>query len=151
LGTFENPRKLLQAIPGITFVEMKHNRADSLCCGGATNTWRPDISEPLRRAPLKEAEATGAQILATTCTGCQMSFASLEKEYPFEVRSYISLLAEAVGVRQEDKFKRYVNSANLSEVLTDARDCIEASGYTAGEMERVLPEYLDRFCSKHGK
>jgi Fe-S oxidoreductase len=151
LGTFENPRKLLQAIPGITFVEMKHNRADALCCGGATNTWRPEISEPLRRAPLQEAEAAGAQILATTCTGCQRSFAPLERDYPFEVRSYISLLAEAVGVRQEDKFRRYVNSANLSEVLTDARDCIEASGYTAGEMERVLPEYLDRFCSKHGK
>ena len=73
------------------------------------------------------------------------------RDYPFEVRSYISLLAEAVGVRQEDKFKKYVSSANLSEVLTDARDCIEASGFTTEEMERVLPEYLDRFCSKHGK
>ena len=151
LGTFENPRKLLQAIPGVSLVELKHNRADSLCCGGATNTWRPDISEPLRRAPLKEAQATGAQILATTCTGCQISFAPLERDYPFEVRSYISLLAEAVGVRQEDKFKRYLNSANLSEVLTDARDCIEASGFTTEEMERVLPEYLDRFCPKHGR
>ena len=150
LGTFENPRKLLQAIPGVSLVELKHNRADSLCCGGATNTWRPDISEPLRRAPLKEAQATGAQILATTCTGCQISFAPLERDYPFEVRSYISLLAEAVGVPQEDKFKRYVNCASVNEVLADARDCIEASGYTAGEMERVLPDYFDRFCPKHG-
>ncbi len=150
LGTFENPRKLLQAVPGVSLVDLKHNRADSLCCGGATNTWRPDISEPLRRAPLKEAEATGAQILATTCTGCQRSFAPLEKDYPFEVRSYISLLAEAVGVRQEDKFKRYVNSANLNEVLVDARDCIEASGFTIEEMKRVLPEYFDRFCPNHG-
>jgi Fe-S oxidoreductase len=151
LGTFENPRKLLQAIPGITFVEMKHNRADALCCGGATNTWRPDISEPLRRAPLQEAAATGAQVLATTCTGCQRSFAPLERDYPFEVRSYISLLAEAVGVRQEDKFKRYVNSSNLNEVLADARDCIEASGFTTEEMQQILPEYFDRFCPEHDR
>jgi Fe-S oxidoreductase len=151
LGTFENPRKLLQAIPGVSLVELKHNRADSLCCGGATNTWRPDISEPLRRAPLQEAEAAGAQILATTCTGCQRSFAPLEKEYPFEVRSYISLLADAVGVPQEDKFKRYVNCASVNEVLADARDCIEASGFTTGEMEQVLPDYFDRFCPKHGQ
>ncbi len=151
LGSYENPRKLLQAIPGVSLVELKHNRADSLCCGGATNTWRPDISEPLRRAPLKEAEATGAEILATTCTGCQISFAPLEKDYPFEVRSYISLLAEAVGVRQEDNFKRYVNCASVNEVLADARDCIEASGFTTEEMERVLPDYFDRFCPKHGK
>jgi len=151
LGSYENPRKLLQAVPGITLVEMTHNRADSLCCGGATNTWRPDISEPLRRAPLEEARATGAQILATTCTGCQKSFAPLEKDYPFEVRSYISLLAESLGVSQEDKFKRYVNCASLDEVLEDVGDCIEAGGYTTAEMSRVLPEYLDRFCPRHGR
>jgi Fe-S oxidoreductase len=150
LGSYENPRKLLQAVPGITLVEMKHNKADSLCCGGATNTWRADISEPLRRAPLREAEATGAQILATTCTGCQKSFAPLEKDYGFEVRSYISLLAEAVGVRQEDKFKRYMNCEDVEEVLADARDCIEAGGYTTGEMERVLTDYFGRLRPGHG-
>jgi Fe-S oxidoreductase len=151
LGSYENPRKLLQAVPGITLVEMKHNKADSLCCGGATNTWRADISEPLRRAPLREAEATGAQILATTCTGCQKSFAPLEKDYGFQVRSYISLLAEAVGVRQEDKFKRYMNCEDVEEVLADARDCIEAGGYTTGEMERVLTDYFGRLCPGHGR
>ncbi len=151
LGSYENPRQLLQAIPGITLVEMKHNRADSLCCGGATNTWRPDISEPLRRAPLREAEATGAQILATTCTGCQKSFAPLEKDYGFEVRSYISLLAEAVGVRQEDKFKKYVNFATVDEVVADTRECFEAGGYTTGEMELVLTDYFGRLCPRHGR
>ena len=151
LGSYEDPRKLLHAIPGITLVEMKHNRADSLCCGGATNTWRPDISEPLRRAPLEEARATGAQILATTCTGCQKSFAPLEKDYPFEVRSYISLLAESLGVSQEDKFKRYVNCTSVDEVLQDAGASIEANGYTAAEMKQVLPDYFERFCPRHGR
>ncbi|MDM7999350.1 MAG: (Fe-S)-binding protein [Dehalococcoidia bacterium] len=151
LGSYENPRRLLQAIPGIRLVEMKHNRADSLCCGGATNTWRADISEPLRRVPLQEAEATGAQVLATTCTGCQKSFAPLERDYGFEVRSYISILAEAVGVSQEDNFKRFVGGMTVDEVLTDARRCIEASGYTADEMGPVLAEYFDRFCPGHGR
>jgi heterodisulfide reductase subunit D len=150
LGTCEYPRQLLQAIPGVTLVEMKHNRADSLCCGGATNTWRPEISEPLRRAPLREAEATGAQILATTCTGCQKSFAPLEKDYGFEVRSYISLLAEAVGVRQEDKFKRYVNCVTVGEVVADARSCVEAGGYTVDEMEQVLADYFRGLRPGHG-
>lgn len=31
---FDEPRALLQAIPGIELVEMAHNRANSLCCGG---------------------------------------------------------------------------------------------------------------------
>ncbi len=151
LGSYENPRRLLQAVPGVTLVEMEHNRTDALCCGGATNTWRSDISEPLRRAPLREAQATGAQILATTCTGCQKSFAPLEKDYGFEVRSYISLLAEAVGVRQEDKFKKYVNCATVDEVLADARNCIEACGYSTGEIETVLADYFGWLCPGHGR
>lgn len=31
---YEEPRALLEAIPGVELVEMSHNRAHSLCCGG---------------------------------------------------------------------------------------------------------------------
>jgi Fe-S oxidoreductase len=33
-GVYEEPRQLLEAIPGVELVEMSHNRANSLCCGG---------------------------------------------------------------------------------------------------------------------
>jgi Fe-S oxidoreductase len=151
LGMFEAPRKLLQAIPGITLVEMEHNRENALCCGGVTNITRPEITEPIRRAPLKEAKTTGADILATICTGCQESFAPLEHQYPFEVRSYVSLLAEAIGVHYEDRFKKYTGCGDVTEVLAEAQDYIHASDFSPDEMERILPEYLHRFCLKHGQ
>lgn len=31
---YEEPRRLLEAIPGVELVEMPHNRENSLCCGG---------------------------------------------------------------------------------------------------------------------
>ena len=151
LGMFDPPRKLLQAIPGITLVEMEHNKGNALCCGGLTNITRPEITEAIRRAPLKEAKATGADILATICTGCQESFAPLEHQYPFEVRSYISLIAEAVGVQYEDRFKKYMGLGDVTKVLAEARDYIDASDFSPEEMKRILPEYLDRFCLKHGR
>jgi len=150
LGTFDLTRRLLQAIPGITLVEMAHNRADALCCGGYTNTARPEISGPMRRAPMNEARASGAGVMATLCTGCQQSFAPLEHQYPFEVRNYISLLAEAVGVQHEDRFKKYVRLANAPDVMAQARDYISVSDFTPEEMERVLPDYLNRYCLKDG-
>ena len=67
------------------------------------------------------------------------------------MRSYISLLAEAVGVRQEDKFKKYVNFATVDEVVADTRECFEAGGYTTGEMELVLTDYFGRLCPRHGR
>lgn len=151
LGTFELPRQLLRAIPGITLVEMEHNRDDALCCGGTANTMRPEITGPMRRAPLEEAKATGAEIMATSCTGCIVSFTPLEDGYPFEVRSYINLVAEAVGVPHEDKFRKYAKSRDAAKVIAEAHDYIAASDFTPEELKRILPDYLDRFCPKHGR
>ncbi len=150
LGTFDAPRRLLQAVPGVKLVEMAHNRADALCCGGYTNSVHPEISEPMRRAPMFEAEATGAEVMATLCAGCHQSFAPLEARYPFEVRSFISLLAESVGVQRDDRFKKYVRLANIPGIMSEARDYISASDFTPDEIERILPDYLDRFCPGHG-
>jgi Fe-S oxidoreductase len=33
-GVYDEPRTLLEAIPGIELLEMSHNRSGSLCCGG---------------------------------------------------------------------------------------------------------------------
>jgi hypothetical protein len=150
LGTFEATRRVLEAVPGVTLVEMDHNRANALCCGGVANYLRPEITEPIRRAPLKEAEATGADILATLCTGCQQSFVPFEPQNPFEVRSYISVVAEAVGVRHEDRFSRYMNLGDVGQVMSEARACIEASDFTLEEMTRILPQYFNRMCLRHG-
>ncbi|MCX6000069.1 MAG: (Fe-S)-binding protein, partial [Chloroflexi bacterium] len=98
MGMTETTRKLLGAIPGVSLVEMKHNRSNALCCGGLTNINRPEHSEPLRRAPLAEAKATGAEVMATICTGCQLSFAPLQSDYSLQVQSYINLVAASVGV-----------------------------------------------------
>ncbi len=151
LGTFEATRKILQAIPGITIVEMEHNRGDSLCCGGVANVMHPEITETIRRKPLSEAEATGADILATICTGCQQSFAPLAHQYPFEVRSYIDIVAEAVGVQHENRFDNYLKLGDVKQVIAAAREFIDASDFSPEEMERILPEYFNRLCLKHGR
>ncbi len=151
MGMYEATRTLLRAVPGITLVEMEHNRDNSLCCGGLTNVSRPEISEPMRRAPLKEASATGADIMTTICVGCLQSFAPLEHEYALEVRNYVSLVAESVGVRHQDRFKPLVDGRRPGEVLSDVGSRIEASNFSREEMEQALPEYLNRFCLRHGQ
>jgi len=138
----EVTRKLIQAIPGATLVEMEHNRANALCCGGNNNIARPEVGRHKRSAVMAEAAATGADVLATHCSGCHKALSRLEHGYPFEVKNYVSLLAEAVGIRHEDTLKKYANYRNLDKVLAESRDCIEASDFTLEEMRRILPGYL---------
>jgi Fe-S oxidoreductase len=141
-GYWEVGRALLRAIPGITLVEMEHGREKQLCCGGAGGITRPEITMSKRQAIMQDVGRTGADIMATTCSGCQRFLEPLDQQYPFEVRNVISLIAEAAGVQREDRFRKYNKCRNTEEVLVDAREYIEASDYSAEEMRQILPGQL---------
>lgn len=72
-GVYEEPRALLSAIPGVTLVEMVHNRATSLCCGGGGGGMWMDgfqwekAGVRLSEWRVREAVRAGADILAVAC------------------------------------------------------------------------------------
>jgi len=68
---YETPRK---ALKGLELVEMPRNRKDAFCCGGGSGNFITDylaggIDSPAR-VRVREAAATGADILAVACPGC---------------------------------------------------------------------------------
>jgi len=72
-GVFDAPREVLDAIPGVQRVEMVHNMNNSLCCGGGGDrVWQDDLDADVKMSEIRirEAEATGAEILITACPLC---------------------------------------------------------------------------------
>jgi Fe-S oxidoreductase/nitrate reductase gamma subunit len=72
-GVFDAPREVLDAIPGVKRLEMVHNRNNSLCCGGGGDrVWQDDLDADVKMSEIRirEAEATGAEILITACPLC---------------------------------------------------------------------------------
>jgi len=70
---FDDPRDVITAIPGVQMMEMAHNRADSLCCGGGGDRiWQEDLDADVKMSEIRirEAEDTGAEILITACPLC---------------------------------------------------------------------------------
>lgn len=67
--TFEEPRKLLQAVKGVKFVEMKNA---SRCCGsaGIYNILEPEMSMQILDDKMKQAVDTKAKTIVTTNPGC---------------------------------------------------------------------------------
>ncbi|MBP2634367.1 MAG: lutA 3 [Firmicutes bacterium] len=71
MGVSQQPRQLLQAIPGVEYAEMK----DAAKCCGAGGTFSMahyEISRTINDWKLDNAEKTGAAILATGCSACRM-------------------------------------------------------------------------------
>ncbi len=72
-GIYEPPREVLQAIPGLEFVEMEHNRDDSLCCGSVLSLVAdPAVAKEIGDVRLSEADAVNAEAVVSTCPCCQV-------------------------------------------------------------------------------
>jgi Fe-S oxidoreductase len=69
---YDAPRKIISGIPGIKLVEMKHNKRDSLCCGGGGGRMWIEVDEVQRMSHLRLQEALSAKadMIATACPWC---------------------------------------------------------------------------------
>ena len=105
LGVYDAPRKVIESIPGIEFVEMEHSTEESICCGTSAFTNCDSYSNMMRMERLAEATATGADILITSCPKCQTHFRCAmvdkgEEKRPIpqvEVMDLVNLVANAMG------------------------------------------------------
>jgi heterodisulfide reductase subunit D len=77
-GIYEEPRKILESIPGIKLVEMERTRDEARCCGagGGVKTAFPELSQKIADLRVKDAESTGADMLVTSCPFCYQSLKS---------------------------------------------------------------------------
>lgn len=97
-GLYEQPRQLLQAVPGTRLTEMRQNRDSAQCCG--TTAWVncDRCSKGMQMDRYRDAMATGADMLVTACPKCQVHFCctrlnNRELEHPLEIIDLATLLA----------------------------------------------------------
>ncbi len=108
-GLYNPPRETLNAIPGLTFVEMEHSKENSLCCGSVlTRISDTSISDSIALRRFQEAEAAGAQDLVTTCPCCefQLRVGRQASKSPVMVRDFATMVAKGLG---------YADDTDLSE------------------------------------
>ena len=78
LGRFQKltnqPRQILQSIPGVEFTEMAES---NMCCGaaGSFNIGHHDLSMKVLARKMANVARTGADLLVTCCPGCSMQLA----------------------------------------------------------------------------
>ena len=106
-GIFDEPRDVLNSIPGLELREMAESRENSLCCGmGGGRIWlETPIEERFANIRMQQALDVGAQVLATSCPYCISQFEdsklSLSDNDAIQVKDISEILQEVVlGVDQ---------------------------------------------------
>ncbi|MGB9791528.1 MAG: heterodisulfide reductase-related iron-sulfur binding cluster [Thermacetogeniaceae bacterium] len=142
-GIYDPPREVLQAIPGLDYAEMQHNREDGLCCGSVlTRIKEPDTtSDAIGAIRLNEAEAAGREVIYTTCPCCefQLRVAGSSVGSAVQVSDFTNAVVQALGYETTDS-NRNVREiwAVFDKVLKQM--CVEGM---AGMMKELMPEMMD--------
>lgn len=99
-GVYEEPRKILESMPGIKLNEMDDNRSDALCCGGGGGGMfvESEGERPSHRR-VAQAEESGASVMATACPFCVLNFEDGVKTVGsnIKVRDVAEIVAGLVG------------------------------------------------------
>lgn len=99
-GGFDAPRMIMAAIPGLNLVEMPRNREYSRCCGagGGLKAGFPDIQNKMAQRRIREAEATQAEALVSSCPFCfqGLNIGITALSSPLVMRDISALVAESL-------------------------------------------------------
>jgi heterodisulfide reductase subunit D len=102
LGIYDPPREVLSSLPGVELVEMRHSGPAAACCAGGTWSNCDKFAKKIQVNRLREARATGAEVMATACPKCQVHFRcamkdpNLEGEIEIEMADIAKLVADAL-------------------------------------------------------
>jgi Fe-S oxidoreductase len=95
---YDDPRDVLDAIPGLHRVEMKRSRDRSFCCGGGGLMlfYEPKEEQRMGVVRVRMAAEAGANVIVTACPFCMVNIEDAIKVAGMEEKMSVIDLAEVV-------------------------------------------------------
>ena len=141
-GIYEPPRKMLEAIPGLEFVEMEHNRENAHCCGGVLSLLEnPEAAKIIGDYRLQEAVDTGAEALIASCPCCEVQFRVTAKKTgnKLPIVDLAHLAADGLGIEHPDPTEYAMELWGTFEAMIYLLKPEAMAGFMAG----LLPEMIE--------
>jgi heterodisulfide reductase subunit D len=101
-GIYDEPRKVLKAIPGIEFKEVFMTRENTWCCGagGGMKIAHPDMAVEIATDRLKHAQEVDAEAIVSSCPFCKTNLADAVKATgsKLEIYDITELIEKSLGI-----------------------------------------------------
>lgn len=137
----EDTRAILGCIPGLEIVDVPQHALGYQCSAVRDRA----VSVAATRALCEAAAAAGVDYLVTIYHSCHRQLVGAEQRYPFKVENFSSLLARALGVEHEDRYKRYKLMGDADQILQHVLATVGENGRTIEELRRAIEwEFLKR-------
>jgi Fe-S oxidoreductase len=120
----ENIRRLIEAVPGIEILDAKKALGPGFHC----QTIAPMPAEETAQM-FAEAKALGADCLVVPYHSCYRQHCKMQLQYGVEVHYYLALIAQAMDIAFEERFKELRLLDNIDLAMERLRPRIKELGY----------------------
>ncbi len=134
-GVEENVVKILQAIPGLEFVEIEQLTDHGYQC---PTLLIPEAKEAMRKKLFDSARRAGVDALLTVYHSCHREMCDLDQGEPFEIENFMTTLGRAMGFSYPDHTKAYKIYEDADRVVEEAGDMLRAFGMAPEKMREQL-------------
>jgi len=98
---YEEPRKVLENIPRMKFIELPKTKKDCRCCGGGgiLKATHPELALRIAHKKIDEIREVDANIIASACPACKLNIgdAIKEREANLEMLDITEIVASALS------------------------------------------------------
>lgn len=104
-GLYEDPRNLLDAVPGLERLEMARSRDRSFCCGGGGLMlfYEPEEDTRMGKLRVTMAHEAGANVIVTACPFCKINIEDGIKTSGLEGKMEVVDLVELIDLHTEGR------------------------------------------------
>jgi Fe-S oxidoreductase len=91
MGIYDEPRAILDALPGVDMIERKATKENTICCGagGGMRIFESgSLAEKIGQTAVQSAIDVGAEALVTACPFCEMNLAAAARNPKGQIPVY---------------------------------------------------------------
>ena len=138
-GVEKNVISILKAVPGLEFVEIEQFSDHAYQCPTLVI---PEAKAAMREKLFDSARRAGVDSLLTVYHSCHRELCDLEKDEPFAIENFMTVLGQAMGFEYPDYTKTYKIYEDIDRVIDEAEDTLRAFGMAPGKMREQLQTAL---------
>ncbi|MBN1298759.1 MAG: FAD-binding oxidoreductase [Actinobacteria bacterium] len=149
-GVYDAPREIINALPGVEFVEMENNREGAHCCGSVlTLIKEPEVAAEVGKIRLDEAVEAGAEKVLALCPCCEFQFRVTKdkKNVPVEIVDLARFASSFLGYEYPEPNIEVQRQWAVFEAMIAL---MSPAGF-AKLMDTMWPELIDSMPLKMGK
>lgn len=138
-GVTEAVRNLMNAIPGLEYVDLGIERAGYQMSALETI---PEYRSDIIAGVLRAAEDQDVDVLCSVFHSEHRELSSHASTWPFEIKNYMDLIAESMGIHHDDLFQRLKTMQDVDRIVAEMAETISGNNLDLEDMREAVVEFM---------